>query len=188
MIEHEMKQSMKKTSTKPKRLHKILKIQNIDKKQLRISVLFGNGEDRILDFKKILNEDWQVSKSDVEFALLNPSAFSKVKVENHTLSWDNLGISIRDPKNQMIQVPYQVGADTLYDLSEPDFSRSASIGSMFRAARLAANLSQEQVAKLAGTSRTYITKIENDGSDIEFMTLKKLVEAGLHKRLMISIQ
>jgi transcriptional regulator with XRE-family HTH domain len=46
---------------------------------------------------------------------------------------------------------------------------------------------QDKVAELSGTSRTYITKLENDGSDVEIKTLKKLVEAGLNKHLSISI-
>jgi len=53
---------------------------------------------------------------------------------------------------------------------------------------MAAKLSQAEVAELSGTSRTYITKLENDGSDVELMTLKKIVEAGLNKRLKILIQ
>jgi len=75
----------------------------------------------------------------------------------------------------------------LYDLSEVDERLTISIGSLFRKVRIAANLSQEKVAELSGTSRTYISKLENDGSDVEIMTLKKIVEAGLNRHLSISI-
>ncbi|HWY34551.1 MAG TPA: hypothetical protein VNX68_07885, partial [Nitrosopumilaceae archaeon] len=70
-----------------KRLPKILRINRIDKKNLRVSVLFSNGEDRLLDFGQIFKKDWKVTKKDPEFKLLNPVEFAKVKVENHTLSW-----------------------------------------------------------------------------------------------------
>lgn len=50
-----------------------------------------------------------------------------------------------------------------------------------------AKKSQEQVAELAGTSRTYITRLENNKQDVDIMTLKKLIEAGLNKHLRISI-
>ena len=43
------------------------------------------------------------------------------------------------------------------------------------------------MAERSGTSRTYITRLENDKQDVEMMTLKKIVEAGLNKRLSIAI-
>lgn len=172
---------------KSKRIPKILRINNIDKKNLRISVLFSNGEDRILDFRKILNNIWKVKKKDFEFKLLDPKEFAKVKVANYTLSWENIDVNITGIDNKKVNVPYQVGADTLFELSEIDSSLNISIGELFKKARLKANKSQEQVAELAGTSRTYITRLENNKQDVEIMTLKKLIEAGLSKHLRISI-
>lgn len=170
-----------------KRLPKILKINRVDKKHLRLSVLFSNGEDRILDFDRIFKKEWKVTKADHEYKLLNPSEFSKVKVANHTLSWDNADVYITGIDGNKKKVPYEVGADTLYDLSEVDEKLNISVGALFRKARLAANKSQEEVAELSGTSRTYITRFENNKQDVEFMTFKKLVEAGLNKHLSISI-
>jgi len=171
-----------------KRLPKILKINRIDKKQLRISVLFGNGEDRIIDFGYILKKEWQVTKLDPEHILLDPAEFVKVAIMNHTLSWSNAGVSITGPDGKKKKVPYEVGADTLYGLSESDETLSVPVGMLLKRARLAAKLSQQDVAELSGTSRTYITRLENGKQDIEVMTLKKIVEAGLNKRLTISIE
>lgn len=171
-----------------KRLPKILKINRIDKKGLKISVLFSNGEDRILDFDKIFKKKWKVNKSDAEYKLLDPVEFSKVKIEGHTLSWNNVDLFVRGLDGKKRKESFEVGADILYQLSELDDKLAISIGSLFRKARLRAKLSQAEVAQLSGTSRTYITKLENDGSDIEIMTLKKIVEAGLNKHLSISIK
>lgn len=170
-----------------KRLPKILKINRIDKKHLKISVLFSNGEDRILDFDRIFREDWKVTNVDHEYKLFDPIEFAKVKVASHTLSWDNVEIQITGFDGKKKKVPYEVGADTLYDLSEIDEKLTVSIGALFRKARLAAKLSQGEVAELSGTSRTYITRLESDKQDVEIMTLKKIVEAGLNKHLSISI-
>jgi hypothetical protein len=63
-----------------KRLPKILRINRI--KGLTISVLFSDGHNRILDFEKILKEDWKVTKKDPEFKLLDPAEFRKVKLDN----------------------------------------------------------------------------------------------------------
>lgn len=170
-----------------KRLPKILKINRIDKKHLKISVLFGNGEDRIIDFGRIFKKEWKITKRDFEYKLLNPKEFAKVKIVNHTLSWSNLEIEISGFDNKKKKVPYEIGADTLFNLSEVDEKLKISIGSLFKKARIAAKKSQEEVAELSGTSRTYITRLENDNQDIEIMTFKKIVEAGLNKQLKISI-
>lgn len=170
-----------------KRLPKILKINRIDKKRLRISVLFSTGEDRILDFENIFREEWKITKTDPEYRLLQPEEFGKIRLQEHTLCWPSLQIEITGFDGRKQSVAYSVGADTLYGLSQVDEKRRLSVGALFKQARLAANLSQEQVAELAGTSRTYITRLESDQQDIELMTLKKLVEAGLNKHLNISI-
>ncbi|HXA02800.1 MAG TPA: helix-turn-helix transcriptional regulator [Cytophagaceae bacterium] len=171
-----------------KRLPKILKIKRIEKKDLRISVLFSDGEDRILDFNSILKEEWKVTKDDPEYKLLNPNEFAKVKIANHTLSWDNVDLYITDLDRKKKKVPFEVGADTLYELSSPDGELNISLGSLLKQVRLKLKLSQEKVAELSGTSRTYITRLENDKQDIEIKTLKKIVEAGLNKHLLIAIK
>ncbi|CAN5379120.1 hypothetical protein BH09BAC5_BH09BAC5_16180 [soil metagenome] len=171
-----------------KRLPKILKINRIDKKNLVISVLFSNGEDRILDFNRIFKKDWKVTKVDPEYKLLNPNEFAKVKVEGHTLSWNNINQLITGTDGKKKKVSFDVGADTLFELSEMDEKLNIAVGTLVRKARIAAKLSQERVAALSGTSRTYITKLESGKQDIEIMTLKKIVEAGLSKHLNISIK
>jgi hypothetical protein len=140
-----------------KRLPKILRINRISKKHLKISVLFSNGEDRILDFDKIFKKEWKVTKGDPEYKLLTPSEFAKVKVESHTLSWNNIDLFMTGLDGKKKKVPFEVGADTLYSLSEVDEKLEISLGALFRDARLKAKLSQDDVAKLSGTSRTYIS-------------------------------
>jgi DNA-binding XRE family transcriptional regulator len=170
-----------------KRLPRILKITKIEKSKLRITVLFSSGEDRVLDFNDILSNNWKVKKSDPEYRLYNTTEFSKVRLEAYTLSWHNIEITVKKVNGQKVIMPFQVGADVLYELSIPAKSSTLSIGAMFKAARKSAKLTQEEVAILAGTSRTYITRLENDMYDVEVMTLKKIVEAGLNKSLVISI-
>lgn len=170
------------------RLPKILKINRIDKKELRISVLFSNGENRVLDFNDVFRNKWKVKKKDPEFVLLHPKEFAKVRLSNYTLSWNNVTIKATNIKGEITDVPFEVGADTLFELSKLDENHLFSIGSIFRKARLSAKLSQEEVAAKAGTSRTYITKLESGKSDVELMTLKKIVEAGLNMKLLLDIK
>jgi transcriptional regulator with XRE-family HTH domain len=73
-------------------------------------------------------------------------------------------------------------------LSTEDTERTQSIGALFRSWRIAARLTQDEVAQKAGTSRTYISKLENDSQAIELKTLSKIVEASLGKRLILSLE
>ena len=170
-----------------KRLPKILKINHIDKNSLVIYVLFSTGENKKLNFGSIFKSHWKITKKDLEFKLTDPREFSKVKLRHNALSWPNIEVEIIGKDKKIKKVPYEVGADTLYDLSESDDKRTLSIGAMFRKARLLSQKTQQEVAELAGTSRTYITRLENGKQDIELLTLKKLVEAGLNKKLKIII-
>ena len=61
--------------------------------------------------------------------------------------------------------------------------RSLVIGLMIKQARKEAGLTQEELASRSGTSKHYISRIENNKSDIEMLTLKKIVEAGLGRKL-----
>ncbi len=170
-----------------KRLPKILKINRIDKQHLSISVLFSTGEDRLLDFNHIFKKEWKVTTDDPEYALFDSNEFAKVDIDNHTLSWSNVTVYITGFDGKKKKMPYEVGADTLYGLSVPDKQLLFPVGILLKRARLAAKLSQNDVAVLSGTSRTYITRLENGKQDVEVMTLKKIVEAGLNRHLTISI-
>lgn len=66
-------------------------------------------------------------------------------------------------------------------------SRAFMIGEMIKAERLKANLTQEQLADLTGTKKSYISRIERGKSDIQLSTLFKLIEEGLGKKLELSI-
>ena len=77
---------------------------------------------------------------------------------------------------------YEIGADVLYNLSQ-EFKVVAKLrfGSLIRTARLKAGLTQAQLAQRRGTSRFYISRLENNKTDLEMSTFKKIVEAGLGK-------
>ncbi|MDA3904740.1 MAG: helix-turn-helix transcriptional regulator [Bacteroidales bacterium] len=48
-------------------------------------------------------------------------------------------------------------------------------------------LTQQELVVMSGTSRNYISRIENDKSDIELATLRKIIETGLSKKLDIRV-
>jgi DNA-binding XRE family transcriptional regulator len=65
---------------------------------------------------------------------------------------------------------------------------SFKIGLLLKKAREEQHLTQEQLAELVDKKRTYISRIENDGSNITLKTLYDIVEKGLGGKVNISIQ
>ena len=62
------------------------------------------------------------------------------------------------------------------------------IGLLLRKAREEKNMTQEQVARLVDKKRTYISRVENDGSNITLKTLYEIVEKGLGGKVKINIE
>ena len=79
--------------------------------------------------------------------------------------------------------PGSVRRDTL-DAGYENFK----IGAMILEARIEKGLTQEQLAEKVGTTKSYISKIENNLKEVRFSTLKKIVENGLGGHLELSIK
>lgn len=62
------------------------------------------------------------------------------------------------------------------------------IGAMLHEARIEKGLTQEELAEKAGTTKSYISKLENNIKEVRFSTLKKIVENGLGGQLELSIK
>lgn len=65
---------------------------------------------------------------------------------------------------------------------------SLKIGLLLRKAREEKNLTQEQLAELVDKKRTYISRVENNGSNLTLKTLFDIVEKGLGGKVKISIE
>lgn len=168
------------------KIPRILKINWI--KGLSVSVVYNNGESRIIDFRKVLLKIG-VDESSPASILFNEDEFKKVKIENNTLSWNNVEQYITLRSNKRVKVPFEIGADVLLKYSQPEKSDVVlKIGRLVRESRMQSGLTQQELAIKSGTTRSYISRIENDRSDIEIATLKKIVETGLGKQLEVRIK
>jgi transcriptional regulator with XRE-family HTH domain len=65
---------------------------------------------------------------------------------------------------------------------------SFKIGLLLKKAREEKQLTQEQLAEIIDKKRTYISRVENDGSNMTLKTLFDIVEKGLGGKVKISIQ
>ncbi len=61
------------------------------------------------------------------------------------------------------------------------------LGVMLQELRKNNGLTQEQLAQKCGTTKTYISRIENDASDIRLSTLMRIIREGFGKHLKLSI-
>lgn len=165
---------------------RILKVNWV--KELAISVVFNNGESRIIDFRKLFG-DIGLDTNSPAYVLFEQSEFEKVKLSGNTLSWPNVEQYITMRNGEKQKVPFDIGADVLLKYSSPEKSDfMQKIGKLVRDARRKAGLTQQELALISGTSRTYISRIENDRSDIELATLRKIIETGLGRRLEINVK
>ena len=73
------------------------------------------------------------------------------------------------------------------DELDRDFE-SFKIGLLLRNAREEKNLTQEQLGELIHKKRTYISRVENNGSNLTLKTLFDIVEKGLGGKVNISIE
>ncbi|HNV80324.1 MAG: helix-turn-helix transcriptional regulator [Tenuifilaceae bacterium] len=61
------------------------------------------------------------------------------------------------------------------------------LGVMLQELRKEKGLTQEQLAKKCGTTKTYISRIENNASDIRLSTLMRIISEGLGGHLRVNV-
>jgi DNA-binding XRE family transcriptional regulator len=61
------------------------------------------------------------------------------------------------------------------------------LGVMIQQLRERKNLTQEQLAQRCGTSKSYISRIENNASDIRVSTLIRIIKEGLGAQLKFRV-
>jgi len=62
------------------------------------------------------------------------------------------------------------------------------LGVLIQQARHDKGLTQEEVAELSGTNKSYISKLEKDLKDVRFSTLQRIIKEGLGGHLEVSIK
>ncbi|WAC39670.1 helix-turn-helix domain-containing protein [Pedobacter sp. SL55] len=61
------------------------------------------------------------------------------------------------------------------------------LGAMIQELRKEQGLTQEQLAEKCGTTKTYISRIENNASDIRLSTLMRIIREGLGGNLKLNV-
>jgi len=66
-------------------------------------------------------------------------------------------------------------------------AESFKIGLLLKKARESRHMTQKELGQIINKKRTYISRVENDGSNITLSTLFNIVEKGLGGKVRISI-
>ena len=65
---------------------------------------------------------------------------------------------------------------------------SFRLGVLLEEARIKMGMTQEELADKCGTNKSYISRIENDASDIRLSTLMKIIQQGLGGHLKLTLK
>lgn len=65
---------------------------------------------------------------------------------------------------------------------------SFQLGVLLEEARHKLGLTQEELAEKCGTNKSYISRIENNASDIRLSTLMKIINTGLGGHLKLTLK
>ena len=170
-----------------KQLIRISKIVSVE--PFKVTVLWNNGEVRVTDFGPFF-EKWNASQNTHLLNLTNWETFKMVSVSDEpprTLQWKNL-LNTFSWKGKTQTAPTDLDPDVLFQ--ESTFLRKIEqipVGNILKQARERFGLSQTDVAINAGTTRNYISRIENGKSDIQLETLHKIVALGMGKELHLEV-
>lgn len=65
---------------------------------------------------------------------------------------------------------------------------SFKLGVLLEETRIKLGMTQEELAEKCGTNKSYISRIENNASDIRLSTLMKIIQTGLGGQLKLSLE
>lgn len=98
------------------------------------------------------------------------------KLSNNLTSWDD-----------HLDEKYGKPGTSAREKYEQEFE-AFKIGVLIQEARKKQHLTQGQLAKKVGTTKNYISRIENNASDIRLSTLMRIINEGLGGHLKLSLE
>ena len=116
---------------------------------------------------------------------MNCKAITKSKEKNNKeMSKQKNNLKTLD---QFVEEKYGKKGTSKRDKFEKGYE-AFKLGFLIQQARLEKGLTQEQLAEKVGTTKSYISKIENNIKEARISTLQKIIELGLGGHLELSIK
>jgi len=88
---------------------------------------------------------------------------------------------------QHLENQYGTRGSRVREQYEAEFE-AFKLGTMIQELRKEQGLTQEQLAERCGTTKAYISRIENNASDIRLSTLIRIIQEGLKSNLKFTVQ
>lgn len=169
-----------------KSVPRVISVETLN--DFRLSLLFNNGQYRLVNLVALFNEVFKMKRDFFAYPIVQDATiFKQVTIDGHSISWPNVTRKRKNFSGEGVEIAFDLDPAVLYANSVPDESKSLNIGALVRRERKKAGLTQEQLAEKIGTNKQYISRLENDKSDVELNTLRKVVEGGLGKRLRVEV-
>ena len=89
--------------------------------------------------------------------------------------------------DQMLDAKYGKKGAPKRENWEQEFE-SFRLGILLEEARTKLGMTQEELAQKCGTNKSYISRIENNSSDIRLSTLMKIIQQGHGGQLKLTLQ
>jgi DNA-binding XRE family transcriptional regulator len=89
--------------------------------------------------------------------------------------------------DQILDKKYGKKGEPLREKWEQEFE-VFRLGVLLEEARTKLGMTQKELAKKCGTNKSYISRIENNSSDIRLSTLMKIIQQGLEGHLKLSLE
>ncbi len=85
-----------------------------------VSVVFNNGEYRLIDFKQLF-EEWEVEKDEFQRQLLDAEKFNSIRLHEGTLQWTAIRKTIQLKSGQTSDVLFDVDAIKYLNVNKRHF-------------------------------------------------------------------
>jgi len=89
--------------------------------------------------------------------------------------------------DQLLDEKYGKRGSVAREAWETEFE-AFKLGILIEEARKKQKLTQQQLAERCGTNKAYISRIENDATDIRISTLHRIIQQGLGGKLRIVVE
>jgi HTH-type transcriptional regulator / antitoxin HipB len=89
--------------------------------------------------------------------------------------------------DEILEVKYGKRGTEKREKWEREFE-SFRLGVLLEEARIKLGMTQAELAEKCGTNKSYISRIENNASDIKLSTLMRIIQQGLGGKLKLTIQ
>ena len=88
--------------------------------------------------------------------------------------------------NELLDTKYGKKGKPARDSWEKEFE-TFRLGVLLEEARLELGMTQQELADKCGTNKAYISRIENNASDIRLSTLMRIIQKGFGGQLKLSL-